>query len=488
MHTATLLNTLGSGDTSAPLPLDVRARRDIQGRRVRIVALRRCVRVVSLVALDIASVAVSVAITAGLTGQEAIFGRLELLIVLTVAGQLMTRTYGGAFNRKYFEGIVTGLAVSIAATLWLDSIYLPGELGGWTYLTFSVVIALVMGLVRHLADHASGLVYRSGVALERLVVVGSWEDEWRVREHHHRTGMRGLDVVGHLSPRSESPPSALGTLDRLTATLQRHDIDRVVISASLGAESIRDVVHECFLRGVAVSIVPATLHDLGYRVTGREVFGWSMLELDVPRLHMLQLILKRGVDLVFAAVGLLLLAPLLLALAIAVKLDSPGPIFFRQRRLGVDGRPFTIFKFRSMRADAEQFLRANPRLYRRYVELGFKLPPDEDPRISKLGAFLRASSLDELPQLFNILIGDMSLVGPRPIVPDEIKEYGSDAPTFLGVKPGLTGYWQVSGRSGVGYPERAELDINYIMGWSFALDLKILARTVPAVLWRRGAH
>jgi exopolysaccharide production protein ExoY len=235
-------------------------------------------------------------------------------------------------------------------------------------------------------------------------------------------------------------------------------------------------------------VVPRTLSKLDYRVSSRTVLGWPMLELQVPRLHLLQVLLKRSFDIAASAAALTLLAPLMMALAVAVKLDTPGPVLFRQRRLGVGGRAFTIYKFRSMRADAETVLRADPVLYQKYLDNDYKLPPEEDPRVSPLGRFLRRSSLDELPQLVNVLLGDMSLVGPRPIVPAEIKEYGSQAPTFLGVKPGVTGHWQVSGRSNVGYPERAELDVNYVLGWSLSVDLKILCRTIPAVLARRGAH
>ena len=138
--------------------------------------------------------------------------------------------------------------------------------------------------------------------------------------------------------------------------------------------------------------------------------------------------------------------------------------------------------------DAEEVLRNDPFLSRRYVENDYKLPPEEDPRVTRVGRFLRRTSLDELPQLFNVLLGDMSLVGPRPVVPDEIAHYGAETRVFQAVKPGLTGHWQVSGRSDVVYPERAQLDIDYINNWGLARDLKILAGTVSAVLQRRGAH
>jgi lipopolysaccharide/colanic/teichoic acid biosynthesis glycosyltransferase len=213
-----------------------------------------------------------------------------------------------------------------------------------------------------------------------------------------------------------------------------------------------------------------------------------LIELQMPRLHLAQVILKRTVDVVLSALGILLLAPLLVAVAVGVKVESPGPVFFRQKRLGLGGEPFTIFKFRSMRKDAEEILAGNEELNRRHQENGFKLPESEDPRISAFGAFLRKSSLDELPQLFNVLKGDMSLVGPRPIVVPELEHYGEGASTFLAVRPGVTGQWQINGRSEVGYPQRALLDIDYIREWSLGSDLDILVRTVPAVIRRKGAH
>jgi exopolysaccharide production protein ExoY len=274
----------------------------------------------------------------------------------------------------------------------------------------------------------------------------------------------------------------------LSPLIERDDIRSVIVSAHLDTDAFRNIVRVCFAHGTPVSVVPATLTGLPCRVSPREFHGWPLIELQMPRLHLTQVILKRTVDVVLSALGLLLLSPLLALIAIAVKLDSPGPVFFRQKRLGLGGKPFTIYKFRSMRADAEEVLAANEELQRRYRENGFKLPEREDPRVSRLGAFLRKSSLDELPQLFNVLKGDMSLVGPRPIVVPELENYGEGASTFLAVRPGVTGHWQINGRSRVGYPQRALLDIEYIREWSLGSDLNILLKTVPAVIQRKGAH
>jgi exopolysaccharide production protein ExoY len=186
---------------------------------------------------------------------------------------------------------------------------------------------------------------------------------------------------------------------------------------------------------------------------------------------------------------LIVLSPVLGLVALVVKLTSPGPALFRQKRLGFEGEPFTLCKFRTMRVDAEKILKESPALYAKYLQNNFKLPKGEDPRLTPVGEFLRATSLDELPQLFNVLIGEMSLVGPRPIVPHEAAQYGDAAMLFMSAKPGMTGHWQVSGRSEVvEYGKRVELDLEYIRDQSLGKDLEILLRTVPAVLRRKGAN
>ncbi|MGH7540173.1 MAG: exopolysaccharide biosynthesis polyprenyl glycosylphosphotransferase, partial [Gemmatimonadota bacterium] len=280
----------------------------------------------------------------------------------------------------------------------------------------------------------------------------------------------------------------LGSLTELEQVIEENAVQSVILSARLEPAAFRDIVCRCLLHGCEASLVPADLGPFPLRVSNYDLNGWPMLELEVPHLHLFQVILKRSLDMLLSAVGIVLLLPVLVLVALAVRLDSPGPILFQQRRLGLGGRRFTIYKFRSMRADAEGALRTDPRLYREYVKNGFKLPADHDPRIGRVGAILRRTSLDELPQLFNVLKGDMSLVGPRPIVPEEIGRYGEKADVFLAVKPGITGYWQVNGRSTVGYPERALLDINYIRNWTLGTDLRLLLLTVVVVLWRRGAY
>lgn len=216
--------------------------------------------------------------------------------------------------------------------------------------------------------------------------------------------------------------------------------------------------------------------------TGTVAVGPEVAALPIPAW-------KRGLDVVVSATLIVLAAPVFLVVALVVRHEG-GPVLFTQRRLGQGGRVIHIRKFRSMAPDAEERLRSDPELFDRYVANGFKLPSDEDPRLSRWGRFLRSSSLDELPQLVSVLRGDMSMVGPRPIVEPELVEYTSRGAhdAFLAARPGLTGLWQVSGRSSLSYDQRVELDLRYLARPSLVTDLTIIAKTAVVVLRRVGAH
>lgn len=199
------------------------------------------------------------------------------------------------------------------------------------------------------------------------------------------------------------------------------------------------------------------------------------------------LVVKRLADRVLSLVLLVACLPLLAVVAVGIRLTSPGPAVFRQVRVGRGGRRFRICKFRTMRPDAEEILRSDPELFAKYRANGFKLSLEEDPRITRLGVVLRRYSIDEIPQLWNVLTGDMSLVGPRPVLPDELFEYGPLADAYTAVFPGITGPWQVSGRDDIAtHVDRAELIGNYVENWSLLVDARILVQTIPAALQARG--
>ncbi len=197
---------------------------------------------------------------------------------------------------------------------------------------------------------------------------------------------------------------------------------------------------------------------------------------------------KRGLDVGVA----LLTSPLTLTLglvcALLIKVTSRGPVLFRQERVGLGGQGFRMYKFRTMRYDAEELLNSDPDLWDQYVHNDYKLPVSDDPRITRLGKWLRRTSLDELPQMINVLLGSMSLVGPRPVTRAQFDAFAEVVDAYRSVRPGLTGYWQVNGRSDVHYPERAEYDRHYVAEWSFWLDVSLIVRTPLAVIGGRGAH
>jgi exopolysaccharide production protein ExoY len=252
-----------------------------------------------------------------------------------------------------------------------------------------------------------------------------------------------------------------------------------------GAEGVLKLLKQ----GKSVHIIPSLLDTRLFRQSLGDVAGIPVLSVSKGELNPVQAGAKRVTDFVLSALLLIVLSPVLGLVALVVKLTSPGPALFRQKRLGFEGEPFTLCKFRTMRVDAEKILKESPALYAKYLQNNFKLPKGEDPRLTPVGEFLRATSLDELPQLFNVLIGEMSLVGPRPIVPHEAEQYGDSGMLFMSAKPGMTGHWQVSGRSEIAeYQKRVELDLEYIRDQSLGKDIEILLRTVPAVLRRKGAN
>jgi len=215
---------------------------------------------------------------------------------------------------------------------------------------------------------------------------------------------------------------------------------------------------------VVIEAVPTSVVSFHYRVT------------------------KRAFDILLTAILLVVALPLMGLVALLVLLDSGGPVLFRQKRLGQYGEVFDCLKFRTMCVDAEQQLEEDAELLRLYRKNNFKLPVEHDHRLTRVGRVLRKTSLDELPQLFHVLSGRMSLVGPRPIVREELRHYDTRRHIFLAAKPGIAGAWQANGRSRIAYPERATIDVDYVKTWSFRQDVELLLRTAVAVLTGRGAH
>jgi exopolysaccharide biosynthesis polyprenyl glycosylphosphotransferase len=240
----------------------------------------------------------------------------------------------------------------------------------------------------------------------------------------------------------------------------------------------------CQRRGVRFKVVPDLFQISLSQVDLDELNGIPLIGLRQPAMKVTSRLVKRAIDVTVSLAGLTLLSPLWLLIGIAIAVDSPGPPVFFQKRIGQWGRPFTCYKFRSMRVGAEEE-HEQLRELSEAAEVTFKLK--DDPRRTRVGGLIRRASLDELPQLYNVLLGEMSLVGPRPPIPSEVEQYEEWHRKRLEVKPGLTGLWQVMGRSLLPFEEMVMLDIYYIENWSLLLDFQILLRTVPTVLSGRGA-
>jgi len=263
------------------------------------------------------------------------------------------------------------------------------------------------------------------------------------------------------------------------------DTVAVLSSSELDGATLRQIAWGLEKTGTDLCVAPALLDVAGPRTSIRPIAGLTLLHVDHPQLSGPRQVLKDLFDRTAAGVALVLLSPLLITVALAIRSTGGGPALFTQTRVGKDGRPFKIYKFRTMVVDAEKLL-AELRAVNEHDGVLFKMR--RDPRITVVGARLRKWSLDELPQLFNVLLGEMSLVGPRPALPDEAARYADLVRRRLVVRPGLTGLWQVSGRSDLSWDEGVRLDLRYVENWSFALDLQILWKTFSVIFKGAGAY
>ncbi len=339
---------------------------------------------------------------------------------------------------------------------------------------------------------SSRYVRTKGYNYRKVAIVGTNQTALDIARSVEAHRFWGFKVLGFIT-RAKSDPSVipskyriLGSVDGISSLLDQHPVDDVIFAVS---RRDLDDMEETYLRleerGIQVRFALNFFPHTRAKVRLEELDGLPLLAFSTAPSGVLAMAGKRLMDVVFSCALLMLGLPIVLAIAIALKLTSGGKVLFRQTRCGLNGQPFTLYKFRTMVADAEQRRRELQHLN----ELdGPVFKVDKDPRVTgRLARFLRKFSLDELPQLLNVLRGDMSLVGPRPPIPEEVAQYQPWQRRRLSMKPGLTCLWQISGRNQVDFDRWIELDLEYIDSWSPLLDLKILARTIPVVLSGRGA-
>ncbi|WP_303238203.1 undecaprenyl-phosphate galactose phosphotransferase WbaP [uncultured Bilophila sp.] len=400
-------------------------------------------------------------------------------------------------------GISTSIAYfSIAIFLFLGRGHLPSR----TVYLFSWGLSL--GVVPLVRCAVRARFSREGWWRVPTVLFGSGELVPRVEAYLNRHAEAGLRLCARFVSRAcpELDHDSQGTLTDAEKTLDplynRSDLETfvrlypktcalVVMERDAPLACRQELIDLASLLFHSVILVPEDLSEgeIPFWVRPLEIGEVLCLKVRQNLLDPRRLALKRGMDFVLSLLGGIVILPFLVLIALAIKVESRGPVFFRQSRIGRDGQTIHILKFRTMVRNAEevlqQYLETNPEL-REEWKADQKLR--NDPRITRVGAWLRRTSLDELPQLWNVLKGEMSLVGPRPIVENEIVRYGSSFASYKRVRPGMTGLWQVSGRNDLSYKQRVHLDRFYICNWSTWLDLLILAKTLPVVLGRKGAY
>ncbi|MFI7541166.1 sugar transferase [Actinoplanes sp. NPDC049599] len=412
---------------------------------------------------------------------------LALLAVLVVSRAYERRFLfvGTDEYQRVFRGgvgLIAGVAVvSYALDLDLARSYVLAALP--TAMFSAVVLRFALRKRLHLAR-------ARGERLRRVIVVGHELSVIGITRQLRRERYHGLEVVGACLPPDHDGIIDLpvfGTFDDVATAVDAADADTVVVLScpELDGAALRRLAWRLERDEVDLVVASALIDVAGARTTIRPFDGLPMLHVEHPRLHGGARIVKDLVDRIGALSLLGLFGPLLLAVALCVRVTSRGPVLFRQVRVGRDGSEFRIFKFRSMYVDAEARL-AELRHLNEHDGVLFKMR--DDPRVTPVGRWLRRLSLDELPQLLNVIAGQMSLVGPRPPLPSEVAMYADDVRRRLAVKPGMTGLWQVSGRSDLSWEEAVRLDLRYVENWSLSLDLVILLRTMTAVVRSSGAY
>lgn len=477
---------------------------------------RRVIEVAAVVMLDTLALATSfflayltrVYILPGLSGlflpdiPAGLFSRLWWLPLVV----LVCLAYEGLYKKRYpfwreTSNILKAVTLSYLIALAMVTLAKASDEVSRTFIVLSWIFsALLVPASRYAGKNALA---RAGVWRRRVLVIGAGKTGELVIHALSREPYLGYQVVGLLDDDLQKKQKiivansgvgvcVLGGFNDAEQVMASTGVRNLILAApGLPAHALVDLVNRLQLASESLMVVP-DLFGLPAMGTEAEYFfdeRFLALHLKNNLASHTNIFLKRAFDLATGCLLMLLLLPLIAATALAVKLDSPGPVIFTHRRIGRCGQEFKCYKFRTMIVNAQdaldKLLKENPAL-RTEWEKDFKLK--DDPRITRIGKILRKTSLDELPQIFNVLKGEMSLVGPRPIVRKEIEKYGEQISYFYQVHPGMTGLWQISGRSEVEYDERVQMDTWYIRNWSLWLDITLLIRTATVVLIRKGAY
>jgi exopolysaccharide biosynthesis polyprenyl glycosylphosphotransferase len=420
---------------------------------------------------------------------------VAIMVVLLVVNNRREGAYDVRKGRPLFDdlyGLLNATTTAIMIMVVVVFFYRRLFYSRFIFIYAGILIIVLLGLARLVRNMVLARMRATGQGVDRVLIVGAGEVGRTVMRNLIAQPELGYRVVGFLdddpvkSGADIGPIRALGTLDALPEAIAENDIAQVIITLpwQYHRKVIR-LVTEAEQSGVRARVVPDLFQLSLGGVDVEAINGIPLISVKGSALTGFNKMLKRAVDLLIAGVALVIISPLWALIALAIRLDSPGPILFRQERVGLHGKPFTLFKFRSMYVDAEEQLE---KLRARNEAAGPLFKIREDPRRTRVGRFIRRTSLDELPQFINVLAGDMSMVGPRPGLASEVAQYQDWHRKRLAVVPGLTGLWQVSGRSELTFDEMVMLDIYYAENWSLGMDLRIILRTVPQFIFGDGAY
>ena len=387
---------------------------------------------------------------------------------------------------------ILNAAVSLTATVAIASYALKLDIARGYVAVAMPSTALFDLMMRYWLRKHLHRMRDAGRCLRRVVVVGHGPAIAELAAMLRRSSYHGMSIVGACLAETKRPPEiakipVFGGLDSISAAVDSFGADTVAVLScpEMNGSRLRELGWALEQTSTDLCVASALLDVAGPRTTIRPIAGLPLLHVDQAELGGVKRLVKGAIDRIAAGLALIMLSPAFALIAVAIRVNDNGPVFFRQKRVGKDGQTFQVWKFRTMVVDAEA-RRAQLDALNEAAGVLFKMR--RDPRVTKVGGWLRRWSLDELPQLINVVIGDMSLVGPRPALPQETARYGDHMQRRLKVPPGITGLWQVSGRSDLPWEEAERLDIRYVENWSVALDLQILWKTRSAVLRGSGAY
>ncbi len=416
---------------------------------------------------------------------------LTLITLIVLGAEGLYRGPRRSSWPSQLSAIFRGATISVAILIVIVFVFRPYFFSRLIFAQAWFLMAVFLSAARLVEDAGRGMLRRRGIGVARLLIVGAGTVGRAVMQAIVAQPSLGYQVVGFVDDDQEKLQDigrfkALGVTGDIPRIVAEKGVHEVIITLPwLSRGKVLSIMSHLQRKGVLVKVVPDLFQISLSQVDIEELNGIPLIGLREPSLKAISRFVKRAIDVAVSALALVLTSPILALAAALVRLDSPGPAIFRQERVGQGGSTFMCYKFRSMREGADD----EKKSLRKEIdknEVTFKLK--EDPRRTRVGRLIRRTSIDELPQFYNVLRGEMSLVGPRPAIPSEVESYEDWHRKRLQVRPGITGLWQVMGRSELPFEEMVMLDIYYIENWSLALDLQILLRTVPTVLIGRGAY